>query len=266
MLRSRTQDSTRIESLQMSHGDKKTRPVIVSSAGGLLSLALHLLLMTPVLIGLGTSTKSLHVDSSEIGRPAEDDSPSSSMTVSFIDDPDGGSGAESDPPSDGRTASPPLSSVPFPTPAPSYNLPSVQEDTDQAQTHPSEAGQSDPGRQLLFGRYMGQITARIERAWMRPRTPIDDAAFFACRVRVTQDRNGVVQEIELVRCNGTHRWQTSLVQAIQSASPLPAPPDADVFRPEVMLDLQSATFAPGSSVEGFEPDTRASASGATSER
>ena len=115
-------------------------------------------------------------------------------------------------------------------------------------------------------RYIGQITARVERAWIRPRAPVDDAAFFACRVRVTQDRQGVVQEIELVRCNGTPRWQTSLVQAIQSASPLPAPPDADVFRSQVVLDLQSATFTPRASTEGFEPDGALAAIGRTAER
>ena len=118
---------------------------------------------------------------------------------------------------------------------------------------------SDPGRRLLYGRYIGQITARIERAWMRPRTPIDDVAFFACRVRVTQDRRGIVQEIELVRCNGTPRWQTSVVQAIQSASPLPAPPDADVYTSQITLDLQSATFTPGASAEGFEPEVSVAA-------
>jgi hypothetical protein len=38
-----------------------------------------------------------------------------------------------------------------------------------------------------------------------------------------------VQEIEIAQCNGDIRWQTSLVHAIQSASPLPAPPDPKVF-------------------------------------
>jgi hypothetical protein len=119
--------------------------------------------------------------------------------------------------------------------------------------------------QLLFGRYIGQITARIERAWMRPRTPID-SALFACRVRITQDRKGVVQAVELVRCNGNPRRQTSVVQAIECASPLPAPPDADLYRAQVTLDLQSAAFAPGGSSEGFEPDTSVATIGQAVER
>jgi hypothetical protein len=224
------------------------------------SLALHLILMTPVLIGLGASTQRQHIDSSEFGKPADDDIPSSSMTVSFIDAADGGSDTELQQTHDRLAAGPPLSSVAFPVPEPIYNLPSI-DDADPARANLAGSSPSDPGRQLLFGRYIGQITARVERAWMRPRTPIDDAAVFACRVRITQDRSGVVKEIELVRCNGTPRWQTSLVQAIQSASPLPAPPDTDVYRSEVMLDLQSATFAPGDSPEGFEPEVSAVAMG-----
>ena len=177
------------------------------------------------------------------------------MTVTFIDESDPGvSGGET---SLRLAANPPLNSVSLPVPAPSFNLPA---DDDEDRTHDSLNGssQSDPARKLLFGRYIGQITARIERAWMRPRAPIENP-FFACRVHITQDRKGVVQEIELVRCNGNSRWQTSLVQAIQTASPLPAPPDADVFTRRLTLDLQSAAFVPGGSAEGFEPSASVAA-------
>ena len=153
--------------------------------------------------------------------------------------------------------------MPIPIPAPKFN---PLEDDVADPENSAGANQIDPGRQILFGRYVGQITARIDRAWMRPRAPIEDAALFTCRVRITQNRVGVVQEIELVRCNGPARWQTSLVQAIQSASPLPAPPDADVYSDRVTLDLQSATFAPGGSTEGFEPDTLATAAGKAAEK
>ena len=208
--------------------------------------------MTPVLIGMGANTKRPHVDSSELGKTA-DDGASDSMTVSFIEASGEQSDAESEQANDWLAANPPLKSVPLSAPAPTYNLPPADDDTDSAHVGPAGSNPSVPGRRLLYGRYIGQITARIERAWMRPRTPIDDVAFFACRVRVTQDQRGIVQEIELVRCNGTPRWQTSVVQAIQSASPLPAPPDADVYTSQITLDLQSATFTPGASAEGFEP-------------
>ena len=145
-------------------------------------------------------------------------SPSSAVTVTFMDQSDPSVDIQPRGTSARLVANPPLKSVPLPAPAPNFNLP-VDDDTDTSHDNSAGSSQPDPGRQFLFGRYIGQITARIERAWLRPRTPIENA-FFACRVRITQDRNGIVQEIELViRCNGTPQWQTSLVQAIESALP-----------------------------------------------
>ncbi|MFZ1906785.1 MAG: TonB C-terminal domain-containing protein [Steroidobacteraceae bacterium] len=106
---------------------------------------------------------------------------------------------------------------------------------------------------LLYGRYLGQITARIERAWMRPRnSPGTDT--FACRLQVLQDERGQVLGVTIGHCNGDARWQASLVEAVRSASPLPAPPDPHVFRRSVALALTSAAFVPGGSTQGFEPE------------
>lgn len=108
---------------------------------------------------------------------------------------------------------------------------------------------------MMAGRYLGQINARIERAWIRPRTLID-SGLFACRVRVVQGNDGGVQEIEIVQCNGDMAWQVSLVRAIQSASPLPAPPDPKVFSRKLILDFHSTPFLPGADPAGFEPEPR----------
>ena len=104
----------------------------------------------------------------------------------------------------------------------------------------------------MYGRYVGQISSRIERAWMRPRTPIG-APSFSCQVRIIQDTMGNVMEVTLVKCNGDVRWQLSLVQAIQSASPLPAPPDPDVFSRTVHLAFSSEAYSPQSAIDGYEP-------------
>jgi hypothetical protein len=107
-------------------------------------------------------------------------------------------------------------------------------------------------RGILFGRYVDQVAARIERAWRRPRTPIGPEPF-RCRAQVTQDRRGNVLEIALQDCVGAPRWQLSLVQAIQSSSPLPAPPDPAVFSDTLTLSFHSMGYAPGSDESGFEP-------------
>jgi hypothetical protein len=117
-----------------------------------------------------------------------------------------------------------------------------------AASSPADAAQ----HAMLYGRYLGQIQARIERAWMRPRTPIGGPKFY-CRTRVTQDSRGYVIEIKLDHCNGTGRWQQSLVSAIKTASPLPAPPDPAVFADRLWLGFMSDAFDPNGSAEGFEP-------------
>jgi hypothetical protein len=83
-------------------------------------------------------------------------------------------------------------------------------------------------RSMLFGRYMGQIDARIQRAWFKPHE-VPKNGLFTCRVRIEQGPTGAVTEIALERCNRDAAWQMSLVQAIQLASPLPAPPDPKLF-------------------------------------
>ncbi len=115
----------------------------------------------------------------------------------------------------------------------------------------SDASAADPRLVALFGRYIGQIDARVQRAWIRPRTAVP-SGLFECRVQISQDPTGRVLEIELVRCNGDIGWQTSLVHAIQGASPLPAPPDPSVFSPQLTLDFRTQSFSAGMRTDGFE--------------
>lgn len=107
-------------------------------------------------------------------------------------------------------------------------------------------------RAALFGRYVSQIQARIERAWVRPRAPIGDESF-DCQVQVVQGKRGEVQEVALQRCNGSAPWQLSLVRAIERASPLPAPPDDAVFSPSILMSFRAYPYAPGSEQELYEP-------------
>lgn len=113
---------------------------------------------------------------------------------------------------------------------------------------------------LLFGRYLGQVQARIERAWIRPRSYVAAPRFF-CRARIEQDRRGDVMEVRLDHCNGTERWQQSLLNGIRTASPLPAPPDVSVYADVLWLSFSSEPFREGSSTQGFEPETRTASAG-----
>lgn len=111
---------------------------------------------------------------------------------------------------------------------------------------------------MLFGRYVNQIVARIDGLWVLPRTAPSGASFwspapaaardsapgdslrpFRCRVQILQSRDGEVREVTLLDCDGSPEWQQSLVNAIDAASPLPAPPSESVFARSVVLNFTS---------------------------
>jgi hypothetical protein len=114
-------------------------------------------------------------------------------------------------------------------------------------------------RALMFGPYTHQIGARIERAGILPRSPInesgpDDAApensapsdqEFKCRVQIRQDGRGNVQEVPLLKCNGISAWRRSLVIAIDQASPLPAPPRPERVYASLDHEFRGASVSSG---------------------
>jgi hypothetical protein len=130
---------------------------------------------------------------------------------------------------------------------------------DQAATEPTLASGDVAATARLVGIYTGQMQARIERLWRRPRSPVSDkrtpaAAVFHCEARVVQDGQGNVEEVLLPHCHGSAAWQRSLVVAIQQASPLPAPPDPKVFSRSVRLSFTGYPYRPGSMQDAYEMD------------
>lgn len=85
-------------------------------------------------------------------------------------------------------------------------------------------------REMMVGIYQSQIRARIERAWELPGKLLP-AESFTCRALIRQHRDGRVSEVELPyeTCDGTPAMRHSLINAIFTASPLPAPPHPGVF-------------------------------------
>jgi hypothetical protein len=132
--------------------------------------------------------------------------------------------------------------------------------------HPIASGADGAEQTRLFGIYKGQIQARIDRVWRRPRTPINESTAgkkptgadesFQCEAQIVQDVRGNVQEILLPRCNGSAAWQHSLVLAIQQASPLPAPPNAKVFTQAITLRFVGSPYESRSPEGEYEFETR----------
>lgn len=157
-----------------------------------------------------------------------------------------------------------------PDPAPAID---VQQDIADANAEAVMTAGDPAVQSLLFGRYTGQINARIDRAWRRPRSAVStdgdtqtaaslsatsispSTEPFRCQARILQDADGNVKEIELISCNGTPAWQQSLIDAIQMASPLPAPPSPTVFTNALTLTFESRAYIPGDPGGNYEPVT-----------
>jgi hypothetical protein len=135
-----------------------------------------------------------------------------------------------------------------PQPAPELK----PEEFEESETSQDAVG--DPtGNVALFGRYLGQVAARIERAWMRPRSVID-GGFFECQVRISQDPRGNVLAIALQSCSEDETWRKSLTSAILRASPLSAPPEPWLYTPTLTLTFSGEQYVAGRTAEyQYEP-------------
>jgi hypothetical protein len=217
----------------------------------LIAVTIHALLLGSVIWGGGQELRFRKPDRQGAGASAIVSAAEPVMTLILIaDEHPKGNQPDETLSSRGLTRADLAVTIASPDPLPAIDL-SVAEDREAMADQPDEHNAA--ARAALFGRYMGQIQARIERAWMRPRTALG-ASSFQCRVQIVQDARGAVQQTTLQRCNGDTRWQLSLVQAIQSASPLPAPPNENVFAEALTLEFRSEGFVPNGSEEGFEPE------------
>jgi hypothetical protein len=238
----------------------RSKRIRVSAVGILGALAVHALIVLPFVLDLSLPSPRVP-NQSGAGASALVSGEEPVMTAVFINEP---------PPEERLTPSPDLASrgaAPRDLPVVVFSpdaTPAVQVDKASEESQDSSAPPEAVGDQtqhaLLFGRYLVQIQARIERAWMRPRSDIG-APRFSCRARIEQDRRGDVIGIKLDPCNGTERWQQSLVSAIRTASPLPAPPDPSVYADRLSLSFESEGFQLGGSTQGFEPQTRVANNG-----
>lgn len=105
---------------------------------------------------------------------------------------------------------------------------------------PSERSDAELiARAKMVGTYESQIRARIERAWIPPDENPSEPSF-ECAVLISQDPDGRVREVEMpYECGGSAPMRESLIKAIYTASPLPAPPHPSVFVDRFSLKFRS---------------------------
>jgi colicin import membrane protein len=92
--------------------------------------------------------------------------------------------------------------------------------------------QSSPAK----AEYLSLITARINRAWIRPPSA---RAGVKCSLHITQIPGGEITHVVVAGCNGDEAVRQSVETAAYRASPLPAPSDPALFDPNI-----DVTFAP----------------------
>ena len=232
----------------------------VSSGAALAAAAIHALLLAPLVVG-GSNARPPLPDQPGAGASALHSSTELVEAMTLVDLLHTKSSEE--PPLEelaslGMELPSSMLVVASPELAP---MPMLEEDMTEDST--VEAVGDTQGHAAMFGRYLGQITARIERAWRRPRSAME-AARFSCQTKIEQDEQGKVLSVELRHCNGDTQWQRSLVSAIEHASPLPAPPTPSVFARSLVLSFSSEPWQEGvSNAHLFKPADRVAVTGST---
>lgn len=84
--------------------------------------------------------------------------------------------------------------------------------------------------QSLRSQYVRLIEQKVERNWLRPATSTSN---MSCEVVVTQTSLGDVIDVSLKKCVNDLAFQRSIERAVRKASPLPPPPDPQVFDREI---------------------------------
>jgi colicin import membrane protein len=83
--------------------------------------------------------------------------------------------------------------------------------------------------------WQSQITARIQRAWLKPPSA---RSGIECVLNVTQVPGGEVTNVRIGTCNGDQAVRESIEAAVYRASPLPPPPDPALFERSLVITFR----------------------------
>jgi colicin import membrane protein len=95
-----------------------------------------------------------------------------------------------------------------------------------------EENRSSAGFQSLKASYVRAIQAHVEQRWYEPPGVTQG---LSCTIFVTQIPGGEVVGMRFGTCNGGVAVRQSIETAVRNASPLPAPPEPQLFEREVKL-------------------------------
>ncbi len=87
----------------------------------------------------------------------------------------------------------------------------------------------------LRAQYVKMIARKVENNWLRP---ADARSGQSCDVIVTQTYTGDVLDVRLQSCQADKAFRRSVILAVEKASPLPLPPNPDVFDRQIYFTFK----------------------------
>lgn len=89
--------------------------------------------------------------------------------------------------------------------------------------------------QTQLQQYMMEIDQAVENNWLRPAMTSKEQS---CEVIVTQTMSGDVIDVQLLSCTSDTAFQRSVERAVRKASPLPLPPDPELFDRKIQFTFK----------------------------
>lgn len=111
----------------------------------------------------------------------------------------------------------------------------AEREADLKRSLDQELRQDAAQRSGALASWQAQITARIQRAWLKPPSA---RAGIECVLDVTQVPGGEVTNVRIGTCNGDQAVRESIEAAVYRASPLPPPPDPSLFQRELVITFR----------------------------
>jgi colicin import membrane protein len=111
----------------------------------------------------------------------------------------------------------------------------AEREADLRRSLDQELRQDAAQRSGALASWQAQITARIQRAWLKPPSA---RSGIECVLDVTQVPGGEVTNVRIGSCNGDQAVRESIEAAVYRASPLPPPPDPALFQRELVITFR----------------------------
>ncbi len=89
--------------------------------------------------------------------------------------------------------------------------------------------------QPLRAQYIKMIERKSFNSWT---PPSDMKEGWYCEVMVQQNALGDVTSVKMIKCDGSEAFKSSVERAVLKASPLPAPPDPQVFDKKIQFTFK----------------------------